>query len=226
MTLKRKEILVNNGIYHIFSRSIAGYIVFNNPAEFDRIIKLIKLCRFSNFNHRYSQFSELELKTKTAIIEKLEKDNDVLVEIIAYCIMPTHIHLLLKQIADNGITKFLGRILNSYSKYFNTKHQRNGPLWSSRFKSVLVFDDEQLLHLTRYIHLNPVSVGLVKEPGEWQYSSYKEYSTTSSNKNNFCSYKNIIDLSSREYIKFAQDQKAYQRELSLIKFLLIDDYTG
>jgi putative transposase len=78
--------------------------------------------------------------------------------------MPTHIHLVLRQLKDGGISKFMSNILNSYSRYFNIKHNRKGPLWEGRFRKVLVGSDEQLLHLTRYVHLNPVTACLVDKP--------------------------------------------------------------
>ena len=67
------------------------------------------------------------------------------------------------------------RLLNSYTRYFNEKIKRKGPLWEGRFKKVLVNSDEQLLHLTRYVHLNPVSAGIVEKPEDWPCSSYREY---------------------------------------------------
>lgn len=222
----RKELLVNNEFYHIFTRSIAKYVVFNSQAEYIRMLKLISLHRFIDFKYSYYQFTELSAETQLQIIHELKNNNNILIEIIAFCIMPTHIHLLLKQVSDNGITKFMGRILNSYSKYFNTKHQRTGPLWSSNFKNVLVSDDEQLLHLTRYIHLNPVSAGLTEKPDEWQFSSLNEYSTTLKKESDICNCKDIIDLRPDEYTKFIEDRKSYQHELSIIKSILIDDYTG
>jgi len=109
------------------------------------------------------------------MIEELKQNSDLFVKIISYCIMPTHYHLLLEQVKDGGTEKFISKILNSYAKYFNLRHKRSGPLWSSRFKSVGVDDNEQLLHLTRYIHLNPTSAGYVSMPEDWQYSSYVEY---------------------------------------------------
>ena len=69
----------------------------------------------------------------------------------------------------------MGDILNSYSRYFNTKQKRKGPLWEGRFENVLIKTDEQLLHLTRYIHLNPVTAYLVDQAKDWQASSYNEY---------------------------------------------------
>ncbi|EKD56936.1 MAG: hypothetical protein ACD_58C00041G0006 [uncultured bacterium] len=226
MATIRKDQLEKNHIYHVFNRSIAGYIIFNSHGEFNRIIKLIKLCRYNNFNHRFSQFIDLDAFTQISIIDQLYKENDVMVEIIAHCIMPTHIHLLLKQITDNGITKFMGKVLNSYSKYFNTKHQRTGPLWSGRFKNVLVKNDKQLLHLTRYIHLNPTSANLCRNPEDWAFSSYLEYIKLVKDNKRLCKFKDLIDILPDEYTNFVNDRKSYQQELSIIKNQLIDNYSG
>ena len=221
----RKQELVNEEYYHVYSRSIAKYIVFNDAVEFGRVLKLIRLYRFDNFTYKYSQFMDLEADTQTSVICNLEKENDLLVEIVAYCLMPTHIHLFLKQLKDKGIEKYLSKILNAYSRYFNEKHHRNGPLWTGRFKNVLVDNDEQLLHLTRYIHLNPVSVKLVNKPELWCYSSYLEYINQDRN-DHLCNIKTIIDMDSKQYKKFVDDRKDYQKTLSLIKHISIDDYTG
>lgn len=93
-------------------------------------------------------------------------DKDHLVDVIAYCIMPTHLHFVLCQLKDNGISIYMKNLLDSYTRYFNTRYKRKGPLWEGRFKSILVQTEEQLLHLTRYIHLNPISGALVNESHE------------------------------------------------------------
>jgi len=121
----------------------------------------------------------------------------------------------------------MAKVLNGYSRYFNIKYQRIGPLWESRFKSVLVAADEQLLHLTRYIHLNPTSAGLVKNPEDWEYSSYNQYINPQEKKSErFCEYSELFDLSPKQYRDFVDDRKSYQKEISIIKKALIDDYLG
>ncbi len=223
----RKEMLVNGSYYHIFSRSISKFVIFNNNEnneEYLRILEILKFYRFSNFSHKYSRFIDLDLSYRQEIYEKLIEDNKVLVEIIAYCLMPTHFHLILKQLSNKGISKYLSRVLNSYARFFNTKHHRNGPLWSGRFKSVLVSNNDQLLHLTRYFHLNPTSAGLVKNPDEWPYSSYREY--LGKEKDGLCKFSDLFNLDSEQYQKFINERKNYQRELSRIKNLIIDGYTG
>lgn len=220
----RKDRLENNFYYHIFSRSIAKYVVFNDEEEYLRFIEIFELYRHINFNHQYSKFTRLDSLTQRQIIDSLQLDNDVLVKIIAFCLMPTHIHFLLMQVADQGISKFMGKILNCYSRYFNIKHKRTGPLWSGRFKSVLVSTDEQLLHLTRYLHQNPTSAGIVTNPEDWTFSSYNDYIDTSNSMLSI--YSDLFSISPLGYKKFVMDTKDYQKEISKIKHLIFDDYTG
>lgn len=222
----RKESLETGHYYHIYTRSIAGYKIFNDAVDFDRMYQLLKLYRYSNFQYKFSRFIDLDVVMQAQILNSVEKENDLLVEVAAYCFMPTHIHLLLKQTREKGISKFMARALNSYSRYFNTKHNRSGPLWSGRFKNVLVSDDEQLLHLTRYIHLNPTSIGLVKDPEEWLYSSYGNYISDEMPHETVIDKDGLFDFTPKSYRKFVHDRKSYQRELSIIKSLLIEDYTG
>jgi putative transposase len=222
----REDPLINNHYYHIYNRSIAKYTIFNNNQEFQRILQLIDLYRFSNFNFKLSYFNDLASITQNKILRKLKSNDKKIVSIVAFCIMPTHLHLLLKQNESNSISKYMGRILNSYSKFFNIQHNRFGPLWAGRFKSVLIKNNEQLLHLTRYIHLNPTSAKLVKNPENWEFSSYKEYIADSKYNNQLCETKNLFDINKNDYKKFVNNRKNYQRELALIKSTLIDGYSG
>ena len=144
------------------------------------------------------------------------------VQIVAYCIMPTHLHLILKQLKEDGIANFMRKVLNSYSHYFNIKHKRKGPLWEARFKNVLVRTDEQLLHLTRYIHLNPVTAYLVDKPEDWLFSSYKEYVSNVVDEERICKYNNILDIEPDSYKKFVEDRILYQRDLAKIKELILE----
>lgn len=221
----RKDSLENDNYYHVFSRSIAGYSVFNDGKDFRRISELIDLYRYSDFNYKYSAFCDLTKENQKYVLDNLRSNNDVIVEIVAFCLMPTHIHLVLKQINDDGISKYMARVLNGYSRYFNNKHKRQGPLWAGRFKSVLVENDIQLLHLTRYIHLNPSSASLVANPMDWDYSSYHNYISPGV-ENSICNFIGLFDFSPEQYKKFVNDRKSYQRDLSIIKNILIDDYSG
>lgn len=217
----RKDILVEGQYYHIFNRSIAGFKIFNNNREYSRFIDLIRYYQFQDRPVRYSYY--LEYLSKFGNIEN--NDDKKLVSIVSFCLMPTHFHLLLKQLKPNGISILMSIVENSFTRYFNTLHKRKGPLWESRFKNVLVSTDEQLLHLTRYIHLNPVTADLIKKPEKWEYSSYPEY-LKGKRARGICEFDDILDIQPKQYREFANDRKNYQRQLSIIKSQLIDSYTG
>lgn len=99
------------------------------------------------------------------------------IDIVAYCLMPTHYHLLVYLKTDN-----LGSLMQpfalSYTKAFNKRYGRAGALFQGRYRAALVDRDEYLVHLSRYIHLNPVEADLVKHPQEWEFSSYPEFAGT------------------------------------------------
>jgi len=113
-------------------------------------------------------------------------------------------------------------ILNSYTRYFNVKTRRKGPLWESRFKSVLVDTDEQLIHLTRYIHLNPVTAYLINKPQEWKFSSYGEYLGKVGKEDIVCRYEDLLSIQPDSYKEFVDDRISYQRSLATIKYLMLD----
>jgi len=220
----RKIPLATSHYYHIFSRSIAGYLIFNEPTDFNRMVELFELYSYIDFNYRYSRYCELDSVLRKHLLENIRSSSDTFIDIVAYCVMPTHVHLILKQNIDGGVSKFMGKILNSYTRYFNIKHHRLGPLWESYFKNVEVTTDEQLLHLTRYIHLNPMSAGLMENPEDWLYSSYNEYIDKKTD--GFCKFRPLFDFDTKQYRKFVHDRKSYQKELSIIKNFLIDDHDG
>jgi len=207
-----RGVLVTGAIYHIYTKSIADFVIFNNDVEFSRIKETMLYYQTKRQHINFSKFLETKENQKIA--------NEKLVDIICYSPMPTHLHLALKQLIDKGISDFMKRILDSYTRYFNIKHNRKGPLWEGRFKRVLVKSDEQLLHLTRYIHLNPVTAYIVNNPIDWKWSSYQEY--ISGRREGACKYGDILDIKSEEYKKFVEDRISYQRELAKIKDLMLD----
>jgi len=145
-----------------------------------------------------------------------------LVDIVCFCLMPTHVHVLLRQLRGKGISVFMSNVLNSYTRYFNTKYKRRGTLWEGRFKSVLIKTQEQLMHVTRYIHLNPVTAGLVEKPEEWAPSSYREYVGMVSGRNRICAYGDLLTIEAGRYAEFVNDRISYQRHLARIKKLMLE----
>jgi len=95
-------------------------------------------------------------------------------DVIAYCLMPNHYHLLVRLRRDE-FSEAMQSFGQSYTNAINKRHGRVGPLFERRFQAIHVEDDSYLLHLTRYIHLNPVVAGLAPRPEAWECSGYREY---------------------------------------------------
>ena len=174
MPSNRKIVFANGEYYHLFNRGVERRLVFTNKREFLRAVDLVNFYRFDKPPLRYSKFLALSEELKPNFLASLDEK---IVEVIAFCLMGNHFHFLVKQVRDNGISKFMANFMNSYTKYFNTKYQRVGPLFQGAFKAVHIESDEQLLHLSRYIHLNPVSSFMVKSDQlkDYQWSSYPDY---------------------------------------------------
>jgi putative transposase len=205
----RNRSLKKGFIYHIFTKSIAGYKIFRSNKDYQRFIETLKFYQYRGLPIRFSAY--IDIKNKEKFFRKHLLNKDQIVDILAYCLMPTHIHLILCQLTEQGISDYMRVVLDSYSRYFNLKNSRKGPLWQGRFKSTIVESDEQLLHLTRYIHLNPATDRLVRRPEEWSYSSYLEYLGKSINK--LCNYSRYLDIIPEEYQAFVNSQIDYQRGL-------------
>jgi putative transposase len=95
--------------------------------------------------------------------------------VIAYCLMPNHYHFVLLQAGEHAISHFVQSLFNSYTKAFNSMYDRKGTLFEGPFRAAHVTDDVYLLHLCRYVHLNPLEAGLVTDLRDWPYSNYLEW---------------------------------------------------
>lgn len=95
-------------------------------------------------------------------------------EVVCYCLMPNHYHFLI-YLKDDKISEVMQKFLLSYTKAVNLRYNRYGSLFQGRFKAILIDSDRYLLHLSRYIHLNPVQAKLVIHAQDWEFSSYREY---------------------------------------------------
>lgn len=222
----RKIPLVTDEYYHVLNRGIASQPIFSSKRDYQRALETIFYYQNKAIPMKYSRFLRLAANRRTEILESLKIQKQHRVEIICYCLMPNHIHLLLCQVLDEGISKFMSDFTNSYTRYFNTKNDRNGPLVEGKFKAIRVETDAQLLHLSRYIHLNPYSsyvVKTLKELENYPYSSLPEY--IQKIETNLCNQKIVLDQfeSIESYKKFLYDQADYQKELEKIKHLALEE---
>lgn len=144
----RATSFADNEHYHIYNRGNSKQEIFRDEADYQRFLKLL-----------YTANSD-----KNIVIRNFSKDvynlnrGKRLVYIGAYCFMPNHFHLLVRQPENGNITKFVHKLTTSYSMYFNNKYTRTGSLFEGKFKSEYVNDDTYLKYLFSYIHLNPVKL--------------------------------------------------------------------
>lgn len=162
--MNRKEKLITGECYHIYNRGVEKRLIF--PAKKDYHRFLDTLFHYLTTNEKYSDtnapHANQQRNVETAALTKYDLDFKKRVELLAYCLMPNHFHLLLKQLVDGGITKYMHRITTSFTKFFNTKTERVGPLLQGRFKYKRIESEEQLLHVSKYIHRNPLESSRTK----------------------------------------------------------------
>ncbi len=154
--MKRSQ-LVNGEIYHIVLRGSSDSLIFKNKDDYYRGI-------FSLFEFNDEHAVLIRNRRRNRLRAKKLGDKDfsavrkTMVEILAFCFMPNHIHLLIRQIKNNGISNFMKKFGTGYALYFNKKYKRQGHLFQSKFKDIRIKSDEQLGAVFNYIHTNPVSL--------------------------------------------------------------------
>jgi len=215
--------LITNEIYHVYNRGIDRRPTFTTIREHQRAIESIKFYRFADTPLRLSKFLRLEEERKNEVLQMLQR-NDKLIQILCYCLMSNHFHLLLKQNADKGIAKFLSNFQNSFTRYFNTRHNRDGSLFLNQFKAVRIETEEQLLHVSRYIHLNPYTGFVIKsleELEKYPWSSFPDYLKTTTT---FVEKDMILGYfrNANQYKRFVFDQADYQKKLKATEHLIFE----
>ncbi len=158
--------------YHIYNRGVDKRNIFLDNKDYIRFLTGMK-----EFN-RTESIGSLRDLTEAKLLEASRSLASVspspLVKIIAYCINPNHYHLLLKQIVDRGIEKFLHKIGTGYTKYFNTKHNRSGSLFQGPFQAIHITTNNYLLQLSCYINGNS-EIHKIAKAENYPWSSYQDY---------------------------------------------------
>lgn len=208
--------LGNGEFYHIYNRGSDKRNIFIQPRDYKRFQLTFYYYQFLGSKHKFSNFAKSKLDSFKPL------PNSELIEIICYCLMPNHFHFLIRQLKDNGISIFMSQLANSYTKYFNTKYKRIGALLQGSFKAVHIESEEQLIHLSRYIHLNPVVSGISKNLLGYPWSSYMDYLNHQSI---FCHPAPVLNLfpSTQKYKEFVTDQIDYGITLEVLKHQTIEE---
>ncbi len=167
------------GYYHLFNRGVEKRKIFQDQEDYHVFLAYLKAyLEPKNVVQLQQQLAnpETNWQEKGKIVQALGLKNFAEeIQLLAYCLMPNHFHLLVKQKAAKSIEFFMKSLATRYALYFNKKNKRVGPLFQGIYKAVLINTDEQLLHLSRYIHLNPAKHLSSRINLEDCYSSYKDY---------------------------------------------------
>lgn len=175
----RKVNFVKGEYYHIYNRGNSKQEIFHDKNDYLYFIKLLYLS---------NTFRSIAVRDISKNPFLFERDSEI-VSLGAYCLMPNHFHILITEIEDGGISKFMQKLSTGYVMYYNKKYKRTGSLFEGKFKSQHAGDDRYLKYLFSYIHLNPIKLiqkdwkekGIknkkqaIEYLGEYQYSSYIDY---------------------------------------------------
>lgn len=166
---------VKDGIYHIYNRGVEKRNIFLDEQDYKIFLYYLK-----------SYLLPLEQQDKSKLPSSLKRINSFNlfeeIKLIAYCLMPNHFHLLVKQLSERAIVEFMKRMSNAYVEYFNKKYDRQGSLFQGRYKASLVVEDVYFMYLSSYIHRNTLELFAklsprekIKKMEEYSYSSYPDY---------------------------------------------------
>ncbi|MFA6476520.1 MAG: transposase [Candidatus Paceibacterota bacterium] len=150
--MQRKFVFSVDEYYHVYNRGVDKRVVFVEDKDYFRFIRLLYICNSSE---------PVVMKELQSLSDKEFfnfKKGEELVYLGAYCLMPNHFHLLIKEKTENGIALFLKKVLTAYSMYFNKKYERRGLLFERPYQATHLDDDIYLNYIYAYIHLNPVKL--------------------------------------------------------------------
>ncbi|MCI0619523.1 transposase [Candidatus Wolfebacteria bacterium] len=199
----RKVPLATGEYYHVFNRGVDKRQIVMDQPDSERFLESLRY--FNTLNpigsiYEYS-FNKKNRNADVQLGNRIPK----LVEIVAYCANPNHYHLILKQVASRGISKFMQRLGIGYTNYFNERHKRSGALFQGKFKAVHIETNEQLLHVSAYVNLNDrVHPKFSGRTSQLVCSSWGEYRGRIPE--GFCGKEIILEQfrSRPDYVRFAE----------------------
>lgn len=164
--------------YHLCVRGNNKQAIFRSDSDRKRFLFLIMYFQspehMRNIGRTVSEFLKETQTSLTAVAEQVAAERYVALE--AFAFMTNHVHLAVKEEEEQGIVRYMQRVLNAYAKYFNTKYDSVGHLFQGPYRAVLVEDNRQLLYLSTYIHRNPRELqGMSGREHTYTWSSYQDY---------------------------------------------------
>lgn len=211
---------VENGYYHIYNRGVEKRLLFQDQQDYSVFLMYLKeylLPKDEDFLLKQLASPNTSRDEKQKILKILRLNNfSESISLLAYCLMPNHFHFLIKQTTPLAIDQIMNSLGTRYTMYFNRKYRRVGRLYQDVYKAVNVMRDEQLLHLSRYIHKQ--AFGVQGDPLNSQPCSYADYMGTKSS--SWVKPTEILAFFSKrapiaDYALFVQEQDDYERLIGL-----------
>lgn len=172
----RKFRFEDNEIYHVYNRGVEKRDVYQNDGDYLRFVHhLYELNDTEQARNLAYHFSKRKSENKIVTLGKRNQ----LVRILAFTLMPNHFHLLLQEITEGGISKFMQKLGTGYTMFFNEKYVRTGGLFQGTFKAVHIETDAQLRYILHYIHLNPTALYTEKSEVHQKQLFLKQYKWSS-----------------------------------------------
>lgn len=157
--------------YHIYNRGAGGQKIFLTENDYNVFLSYFKIAITPEKDLSSKDTEYIQSKNAQRKLRLLDLSSEV--ELIAFCLLPNHFHLLIYQHNERGIEKLMRSIMTAYVMYFNRTYSNSGRLFQGSYKASLIDSDPYLMHITRYIHLNSIDVGL--DVGDYEHSSYQYY---------------------------------------------------
>lgn len=165
--------------YHVYNRGAHKKIIFHDVADYARFLFSILYFQSPTGFDQISRYVRRFIQHRVFDIDETDASQIIggrYVELVSFCLMQNHFHLILREVQAKGIARYMQRVLNSYTKYYNTKYDTSGHLFQGPYKAVHVVDNEQLVYLSTYIHRNPRELPDWKnKEGGYEWSSYQDY---------------------------------------------------
>lgn len=159
-----------NQMWHVYNRGTFGRNIFIDDRDYSAFLSYFKIC-LTDEGASQETYNEAPFLEDIIRLRRLNLYKEV--ELVSYCLMPNHFHLLLFQYSHDGISKLMRSVMTGYSMYYNRRHKSYGHLFQGTYKGSLINSDSYWLHISRYIHLNPLDIK--KDYKIYDYSSYKYY---------------------------------------------------
>ncbi len=181
----RIKTYVSDSYYHIYNRGVEKRIIFQDEKDYVVFLSCLKL--YLNPPKPLDRRFSLTLQGPSPTDRDIQvyapcrqpNNHYGKIELVAYCLMPNHFHLCIKQTDRRAIDHFMRSLATKYAMYFNKKYERVGSLFQGRYKAVLIESEEQFTYLTKYIHRNPLKLATYKDRprqlDSYPYSSYPNY---------------------------------------------------